>query len=358
LLFAFFAAAGFIVATRPPSQQRPALWIGGIILVLFIGLRFKVGCDWDSYVVLYRLISRHDLLAALRASDPGYGLVNWLSAQLGLGVSGVNVICAAIFSFGLITLCRDEPNPPLTLAVAVPYLVIVVTGYTRESVAVGLVMLAASQYGRGAYLRMAISLLLANSFHHSAVIMLPLFGLAASHDRILNLVLFVVLGVTGYYVFVQEHVATLVRIYIQASFNSSGAAVRILMDVIPAVIFLSFRRRFGFSAKLQRLWSLFALAAIAALVILYFSPSSTAVDRLALYLVPMQIVVLARLPTAFSTVRVRNLFLAVTVLAYSLAVEIVWLNFGVYSHCWVPYRNYIWKSPSERESKHILGRIV
>ena len=289
----------------------------------------------------------------MRATDPSYGLINWAAAQFGLGIWAVNLACAAIFGIGLISLCRGQPNPPLTMAIAVPYLVIVITGYTRESVALGLVMLATSQFGRGAYFKMALWLLLAISFHHSAIITVPIFGLAASRERGLNAVLFVLLGVVGYYQFSQSHFDTLYKDYIEAAYSSSGATIRILMDVVPAAIFLSIRRRFGFPPQVERLWTLFAVAAFVALVVLFLSPSSTAVDRTALYLVPMQAVVLGRVPKVLGAARRENLLLVLVVLSYSLAVELVWLNFGVYSRCWVPYQNYVWKqSPYERETMY------
>ena len=51
-------------------------------------------------------------------------------------------------------------------------------------------------------------------------------------------------------------------------------------------------RRFGLTEQEERVWRYIAYAACAMPFILAFTPSSTAVDRMALYLMPLQVVVL------------------------------------------------------------------
>ena len=72
-------------------------------------------------------------------------LLNWFAGQNELGIWFVNTICGGIFSYGLIAFARSQPRPWLALAVAVPYLIIVVAmGYTRQAAAIGFVMLGLS----------------------------------------------------------------------------------------------------------------------------------------------------------------------------------------------------------------------
>ena len=69
------------------------------------------------------------------------------------------------------------------------------------------------------------------------------------------------------------------------------------------------------------------------------SPSSTAVDRVALYFIPVPMYVFSRLPDALWRGRHR---LAVRggVVAYYGLVMFVWLNFATHSKYWVPYQFY------------------
>jgi apolipoprotein N-acyltransferase len=114
-----------------------------------------------------------------------------------------------------------------------------------------------------------------------------------------------------------------------------------MMNVLPAMIYLCFSRRFSRSEEERRLWRNFSLAALAAAVGLFVLPSTTVVDRLALYLTPLQLVVLGRLPQAAPLNGRPNAQLLLAVLAYSAAVQFVWLNYATHSEGWVPYRSYI-----------------
>jgi hypothetical protein len=77
------------------------------------------------------------------------------------------------------------------------------------------------------------------------------------------------------------------------------------------------------------------------LAALLTTPSSTAIDRLALYLLPLQVFVLARLPEALSSSKNTKRQLLLAVIAYSAAVQFVWFNFGDHAEAWVPYKTFI-----------------
>jgi hypothetical protein len=83
-----------------------------------------------------------------------------------------------------------------------------------------------------------------------------------------------------------------------------------------------------------------ALLALASVGWLLVSASSTAVDRMALYLIPLQLFVFARLPDLMGRGRgLRNWVLAVV--AYYAAVLFVWLNFATHAYTWVPYHSWL-----------------
>ena len=79
--------------------------------------------------------------------------------------------------------------------------------------------------------------------------------------------------------------------YIEAEYNSQGAAIRVAMNLVPATIFLAARSRFRYLTLDDRMWRNFSLAAWLFLVLLLVLPSSTAVDRLALYVIPLQLAI-------------------------------------------------------------------
>ena len=80
-----------------------------------------------------------------------------------------------------------------------------------------------------------------------------------------------------------------------------------------------------------------AIASIGALILLLTLSSSTAVDRLALYLIPLQLAVGAAVPGAL----VRQGLGVGMVIAYAFAVQFTWLNYATHARYWVPYRNIL-----------------
>lgn len=317
----------------------PLLVMGGLLIALLIGLRFEIGADWPAYELYFRYAGRADLLNVLELTDPAYQFVNWLVQQLGLEMWGVNLVCGLIFSWGLIRFARAQPEPWLVVVVAIPYLVTVVAiGYSRQAVAIGILLAGLAPVLRGgSVLRFAAYVLVAALFHKTAVLALPLVLLASERNRVATFLMGIAIFVLLYDTLLASSVDNLVRNYIEAEYNSQGAAVRVGMNVIAALLFLLRPSRFGFSTFEQRVWRNFSYASLGLLVLLFVLPSSTAVDRMALYAFPLQLAILSRIPVAFPQAGARS-----AVIVYALAVQLVWLNFAAHSEFWVPYRSYWW----------------
>lgn len=84
------------------------------------------------------------------------------------------------------------------------------------------------------------------------------------------------------------------------------------------------------------MWKLFSLAAFGCLLLLLVLPSTTAVDRIALYLLPLQVAVLARIAHVYTKQALSRLL----VVLYAFAVQFVWLNYAAHAQYWVPYQLY------------------
>ncbi|HEU4772057.1 MAG TPA: EpsG family protein, partial [Candidatus Udaeobacter sp.] len=91
--------------------------MGALILVGFIGLRFRVGADWPTYLRFFDYMSAVDLFKAMAMTDPLYGAINWSVEQAGGKIWTVNLVCATIFTYGLVSFSRWQPNPPLAMLV-------------------------------------------------------------------------------------------------------------------------------------------------------------------------------------------------------------------------------------------------
>ena len=313
----------------------------GVAVTLMIGFRFQVGGDWANYREMFIWYGYMDLWEGLRFGDPGYSLVNWVAHSLGAGIWFVNTFCAIIFTWGLVRFAGTQPNPWLTCAVAAPYLIIVVAmGYTRQAVAIGFIFMALIAFNRGSIRAFLAYMILAVTFHKTAVIVLPLIVASLTQNRVLLGGLLVVTAGMLYTFFLQGSTDNLITNYVTANYTSEGAAIRVSMNAVPAVVYLLIQRRLGLSVQERKMWRNFSLAALASVVALYVVASSTAVDRLALYLIPLQLVLLGRLPYIFSDSHRGGRVVVLAIILYSASIQYVWLNYATHARLWVPFKVY------------------
>jgi hypothetical protein len=352
LLFAFFAVGAFVAPPnlapahltssgqlRPNLSQFRVAFIAGMLLtILMIGLRYKVGPDWNTYVLIFESAHTDYLSAALQLGDPGYEALNWIAFQLGADIWLVNLLSAAIFGWGLFRFCSVQPAPWVAAAVAIPYLVIVVAmGYTRQSVALGVLMAGLARQARGAsVLNFAIYVAVAAAFHKTAVVVFPLVALAGRGSRFIGFLIAVCASVLLYDSFLSGAVGGFVQNYIDTQYSSGGAFVRIAMNMLAALFLWVFKGKLGFSEHEFKVWRNFAFAALLLILLYGVIPSSTAEDRISLYIIPLQIAVLTRVALLG---RHRTTGLA-GVMLYMIAVQYVWLNFAEHARFWVPYQLY------------------
>lgn len=321
-----------------PSAQR-AVWIlMGMVFALAIGLRHEVGGDWGAYLRYLNEASLMTLPEVLVRGDPGYYLLNWLVAGLGGNIYLVNLVCGIFLMTGVVVFVRQQPLPSLALLVAVPYLIIVVgMGYSRQAVALGFVLLGLAALANGRTRRFAVWVLIGAAFHKSAILLLPVAALASSEKRLWNLLWIGVITLVGGYLFLFDSVDTLWTNYVEADYQSQGGLIRVLMNSVPACLFLLLHRRFGLNIVEQRLWWWMSLLAIACIPLVLLS--STATDRVALYLIPLQLFVFSRLPLV-STDKSLRACLVLGVVAYYVTVLGVWLFFAANAYAWLPYQMY------------------
>lgn len=314
-----------------------------ILICLTIGLRYQVGADWQNYIVHLLRASHTDFATIPASGDPGYVFLNWLAARYGFDVWLVNLVCASFFAWGLFSFAMVQPRPWLALVIAVPYLVIVVAmGYTRQGVAIGLAMRGLVALGGGdkSNVKFVFWVILAALFHKSAVLLIPIAALAESRGRVWTACWIGAATLGAYFTLLENRVNALMSIYVDAQYDSAGALIRVLMNAVPAFILIAFRKKFLFRQHERQLWLIISLVGLTLVPAVILSPSSTAVDRLGLYIIPLQVMVLSRIPDSFAKNELRARELSLLVIVYSAATLFVWLNFATHAEYWLPYQNY------------------
>lgn len=339
ILFGVCALGAILSRPREAGRERhPLLWIVGAGIALMVGLRFEVGADWFNYLGIFERMQNVSLEKAIGRTDPAFQVLNWWAADNGWRIWVVNLVCGALFAWGLVRFCLSQPYPWIALTVAVPYIVIVVAmGYTRQGAALGIIMAGLADYlRRESILRYAAYIAFAATFHSTAVLAFVLVALTGRRNRIVNLLGVVSLAILFYSLFLASSVDRFYGVYIKTGYSSQGALIRILMDASAGALFLVIGRKLALGEVEYKIWRNFALASMAALVVLMISPSSAAIDRAAVYLLPIQIAVFNRLPLLGPR---NELLRFVPVLLFG-AVQFVWLNFAQFSRLWLPYQTF------------------
>lgn len=354
----FFIPAFFALVGNRRDKKEAGLYAINIdflwlilifILTIFIGFREEVGGDWFAYLTMYALMSNFENFfdaesALLLAGDPGYLYINWFSAQLDWGIYGTNIICGFIFSVGLSLFCRTLPRPLLALTVAIPYMVIVVAmGYSRQAAALGIILLGFIALIKDKKIQFMFWVLVAVTLHKSAIIIAPIAALAVSKNRLQNIFFLGLLFAILYFNFLADPFEKLYQNYILSQdAQSQGALIRALMNAVPSLIYLIWPHRFNFHRNERGLWSLISLISIALLFLLFIFPDlSTAIDRVALYMLPIQLVIFSYLPDIFQQKNAVSKAIVFLIIFYYTCVLFVWLNFAIHSAGWLPYRNLL-----------------
>lgn len=324
-------------ANKPHIVSLCFVWL---FLTLTIGLRYQVGGDWNSYLTMLFNARGLSFYEVFLERDPGYVLLNWLSVYTVDSVWPVNTFCGAVFATGLIRFSLIQQRPWLAMAVAVPYLVIVVAmGYSRQGVAIGFSMIAfVSLLRGGSIVRFTLWMVLAAAFHRSALLLLPIAALVSTRGRVWSILWVAAATLALYDLFLSDSIENLRAGYIDRAASSQGAAIRVAMNAVPAGLFLLLRKRFDLTRVEFRFWVVMALLSAASVLFLIFSPSSTAVDRASLYLIPIQLFVFSNIVGVLSRSPRNDLVLVSLVLAYYAAIQFAWLMFSSHAQYWVPYQ--------------------
>lgn len=334
-------AIQFSSKTNPASER--ILYVAALVFTIgMVGLRYRVGGDWFTYEDMYADIALQPLLAAATLTEPAYALLNWASAKVGGDVYMVNFFCALVFMLGLSALVRKQPKPWLAMTVAIPYLVIVVgMGYTRQAAAIGILCWAISTAGHDKVWKIVAKVAFAALFHKTAILFLPILLAPVAKRSLL-------LGIVGGIAFVALAFVALggssdrlVTSYVNSNYQSSGAAIRITMNVAAALCFFAFRKRFMISEFDRLIWTILSYMAILSAAALMLTSSSVGVDRISLFLIPLQIFTYSNISSTQLVSHKTRAVATIAIVIYSFIVQYVYFTQGTFSYTWLPYRNIL-----------------
>lgn len=326
------------IVVLPKKSRNLSLFVVGLIYILFIGLRYEVGADRWAYIKMYNNIARISFKDALSYTESGFATLNWVLAQMDAGIYWVNFIVAILFVSGLVRFAKTTPLPWIALVSVTPYLVIAIgMSAARQSAAIGLIFHLMASWRLGLVKKLLLSAM-AISFHYSAVMSIYFVQQSIKMPTWLRLGVLSIGAIIIYPVLnATEAYAKYHKTYLEDNIVSSGALMHVLLNAIPAAIYLIYRRkwtaRFGESDLLPM------LSVLSILSVFGVSISSTGIDRLALYLSPIQMIVYGSLPFLFG--RRYKSTLSLLIIAIHIVILFWWLNYANTAQGFLPYDSLI-----------------
>ena len=318
----------------------PYLLLFWVFYNVVSGLRYDTGGDWYTYNLMVENISYYDFSEALNETDLLFGATAYVSTRLGLGLYGVNFVCSALLSWGVLKLAWRLPDPWISVAASFPYLMIVVGyGYIRQAAAIGLVLVAICHLSDRRLIRTFVYLAMAALFHIGAVVVLPLIGFALMRRNFLAMIGIGIVAMILYFFVLAAQLESFQFGYVEQGYSSGGAFVRLLMSLIPAVLFIILQKRIKMNELDHAVWMGFSLATVACFAALFISASSTAVDRVGLFFLPIQVFMFGHLSGILgSGNKAIARFVTFGLMAYIFLIQYVWLTEADHAFLWVPYK--------------------
>ena len=326
------------LASKDRKAKTAFYWAALIGLFLFSGFRYRVGCDWFGYLINYR-IPIPSYAHAFTLSEPGYWSIIHFLQQSGLPYEYLNIITSAIFFIGFHALSRRQPNPLAMLAMAFPILIInMPMSGIRQGAAIGFMCLAyVALMDRRVFLYVAW--ILAGSLFHSSILAFLIFApFVIGRWGRRNIIFASLLALPGVYGLSQTEAAELAqRRYIETGIDAAGAVFRLGILSLSGLFFVLYVRK----AWQREFPEDYKLAIIGAWLMVgffgLFFVSTVIGDRFGYYLIPIQIMIFARIPY-LRTLKNRKLW-SVAPIAWLTLVFLVWTQMsGLFRQCYVPYQ--------------------
>lgn len=274
LTILFFYISSFIYGKFRSISMRNIFDFYICTLFLFIyAFRYNVGVDWYNYIQVYQRLNLNPM--SIDTPELAYKFINVISSYLGFNIVGVIFICTTIFYvFTYFSCKRININPYYFFAVVAPYhLVMSGVNYTRQAVALSIVLFAFSYLMKNESIKFLKWLIVASLFHVSSLIFLPLYFLFYN-KKYLFIVLLILCPSLIYFMLGEYNQ------YVEGGTESAGFLLRCIFLIFPSFCIFCMIRYIN-ELNLSRL-ALFIISGIPFLILLSFV-SSTIADRVAYY---------------------------------------------------------------------------
>ncbi len=330
-------AGGLSVGKR---QVRRLLYFAALAgLFVFVAFRYEVGCDWTGYLSIYAIQGVSTMGEALQKREPLFWAANALLHLWQLDYPYINVIAAAVYFLGYHSLARRQPDPLGFLILSFPLLIMhLAMSGIRQAMAVGILCVAFNAFSDRRLVAYVLLVFLASGFHTSAMIFLAFAPFVHGGVSRRSLMLGSAIALPGVLFLASgEEFAVYYTRYVNSGVDAFGAPFRAgLVSLVGLVFFMFLRERWRRDwPRDYNLVYLQAGAMIAVFPMVFVS--SVIADRVGYYLMPLQLVILARLAYLM-----RDRLIPAAPYGAGAAVLIVWTALSsLFELCYLPYGTWL-----------------
>lgn len=345
-LYGAMLIAGITTAGNTDARRKTY----GVLLAalyLFVAFRYQVGCDWTGYLNIYDINWYTTLPEALSQREPLFVAANVMLHRFELDYPYINLIAAAVYFFGFHRLARRQPDRLGFLILSFPILVInLAMSAIRQAMAVGVLCLAFNAFVDRRPVRFVGLVFLAAMLHTSALIFLALTPLVFGRLSRTSILIGSAVALPGaYFLATGEDLSIFYQRYAGAGTDAAGAPFRTAMLALTGVLYFGLMqsRWRQHSPNDYKLVTIGAAMMVPTFLIAFFS--SVIGDRFGYYILPIQLMILARVPMllrgAFSPA-----VLGMPYLAIGLALAVWTVVSSLFTLCYLPYRSWLFGPPA------------
>ena len=139
-------------------------------------------------------------------------------------------------------------------------------------------------------------------------------------------------------IFLSQNFAEMYIVYIQRGLESEGLYARLILNLILIFFLFIFKKKWKKNYDDYHIWYWFSLITI---ISIFFNPiSSTLIDRIIIYFIPLQLAVYSRLPFLVKNI-IQPTYTKLAIITFYGAIQFIWLNFSNHSGAWLPYKNIL-----------------
>ncbi len=325
--------------TAKNGRSIAGFFLIGAFLVLFMGQRYQVGCDYGGY--LHRFTSSHAFVLEtlpFTTTEWGFAYLTYTMQEYSDHYSTYLTVISTILVVCYVIFVRSFHHSFALLALLFP-IIIVQLGMSgvRQALAGCFLMLAAVAFVKGRRWLIVVLILIGFQFHSSVIIFLPIAFLAGREISAVRLliILMLITPVSAY--LLADRFDSYTDRYIEQIYgvqDARGGVIRYTLVMIPVIAFFLYGNAVKENfPKVFPLLKLFAIICVSLFPLLFLS--TVALHRFNYYVMPISIL-------TFMYLSLSGVFSRAWPFVFYGLYSISWfLLSGHAAKCYLPYRSWI-----------------